>query len=186
MNELDDSQIEVLLQAWKLGDTNAKNKLFDKLYHELSIISAALLKREGGISLSAGDIVNEAALKILKLNRIDWQDKAHFLALSSKVMRQVLVDHCRKKNANKRYHQKVTLITELAQTQKDSINLNELELALQALQEIDPKRVSLVEMRYYGGLTMQQIADALGISESSAKRSWRASRAWLSHALTKK
>lgn len=180
------SDIASLLKAWQQGDAVAQNTLFEMLYVELGRISAALLNKEGGISLSTGDLVNEAALRLINLNKIEWQDKTHFLALSAKVMRQVLIDHSRKKMAHKRHHQKVTLLTNMAESRTESVDLQHLEEALQELQSIDPERVRIVEMRYYGGLSLQQISDLLGVSPSTTKRSWRASRAWLLNTLEAK
>lgn len=181
-----DAELKLLLQEWRSGSAEAKAAIFEQLYRELSDISAALLNKEGGISLASGDLVNEAALKLINLNKIDWQDKAHFLAFAARVMRQVLVDHSRKKMANKRFHQKVTLMTDCADNADDAFDLEYLEDALQALKNIDPDRVKVVEMRYFGGLTIAQIAAVMGVSESTAKRSWRSSRAWLLNALEEK
>lgn len=175
----DEVEIKCLLLLWRDGDIDASKKLFSLLYTELKKISSAALYREGGISLSAGDLVNEAAIRLINLDRIDWQDKSHFLALSSRVMRQVIIDHCRKKNANRRKHEKVTLGTLCMPLEDESIDLVLLEEALQELQSIDPQRVQIVEMRYYGGLSLQEIAEVIGVSTSTIKRNWRASRAWL-------
>lgn len=188
MGPVDDSDTELkaLLQDWRSGSAEAKAAIFERLYSELSGISAALLNQEGGISLASGDLVNEAALRLINLNKIDWQDKAHFLAFAARVMRQVLVDHSRKKMADKRFHQKVTLMTDCADSIGDELELEYLEDALQALKNIDPDRVKVVEMRYFGGLSIAQVATVLGVSESTAKRSWRSSRAWLLNALEEK
>jgi RNA polymerase sigma factor (TIGR02999 family) len=178
-NPYNEEEVKTLLHAWRKGDTHASQKLFTHLYTQLNKISSALLSHEGGISLTTGDLVNEAAIRLINLDRIEWQDKAHFLAFSARVMRQVLIDHCRKKKANRRQHEKVTLVTLCEPQQDESIDLVLLEEALQELQVIDPKRVKIVEMRYYGGLSLQEIAEVMGVSSSTIKRNWRASRAWL-------
>lgn len=178
-NPYNEEEVKTLLQAWRKGDTNASQKLFTHLYTQLNKISAALLFHEGGISLTTGDLVNEAAIRLINLDRIEWKDKAHFLAFSARVMRQVLIDHCRKKSANRRQHEKVTYVTLCEPQQDESIDLVLLEEALNELQAIDPMRVKIVEMRYYGGLSLQEIAEVMGVSSSTIKRNWRASRAWL-------
>lgn len=168
-----------LLHAWRQGDGLARDKLFNLLYQELSNISAAYLRREGGISLSTGDLVNEAALRLISLEQINWQDKAHFLALAAQTMRRVLIEHARKKHANKREHQRVTLLSNVEGEKNDVFSLCHLDDALLRLQELDEARANVVEMRYFGGLSLDEIAQVTGMSVSTVKRSWRASRAWL-------
>jgi len=172
-----------LLKEWRDGSDAARDQLFAKLYHELRLVSAALLRNEGRISLSTGDLVNDAAARLIRLDNIDWQDKAHFMALSARMMRRVLVDHVRKKDADKRHHQKVTLITHLVGGNSETVNIQRLEHALLRLQAIDPVRAQIVEMRYYGGLSLEEIGAVVGMSPSTIKRNWRASRAWLLSAI---
>ncbi|MGQ8364554.1 ECF-type sigma factor [Glaciecola sp. 1036] len=183
-SELDKDQIEQWLIEWRNGNETAKQHLFSSLYGELAKISAAMLSHEDNLTLlTTGDLINETALKLLNLNRIQWQDQSHFLALSARVMRQVLIDHYREKNAKRRQHHKVQLVTNFAPDIDESIDYEKLETALQQLQQIKPESVEIVEMRYFGGLSFAQIADVTGVSESTVKRSWRASRAWLLDAL---
>ena len=175
----DECEITQLLKAWRDGDQAARDTLFEHLYGELRLLSAALLRHEGRISLSTGDLVNDAASRLIRLDSIDWQDKAHFMALSARMMRRVLVDHARKKDAGKREHQKVTLITHLVGGTPETLSIQKLEHALLRLQAIDPVRADIVEMRYYGGLTLDEIAAVVNMSPSTIKRNWRASKAWL-------
>jgi RNA polymerase sigma factor (TIGR02999 family) len=179
----EDDEIESLLQDWRSPDTfaskAASQALMTKLYAQLVKTASVILRNEHAVSLSSGDLVNEAAIRIIKLHDIDWQDKAHFLALSAKVMRQVLIDHCRKKMAARRKHEKVTLVTVCEPFEQCSLDIVLLEEALQELEVIDPDRVKIVEMRYFGGLTLQEISEVMGVSVSTIKRSWRASRVWL-------
>lgn len=174
---------KTLLDAWRGGDFVARDKLFNLLYSDLRQVSAALLRSEGNASLSTGDLVNEAVLRLIRLERIDWADKAHFLALSARAMRRVLIDHSRKKKADKRHHQKVTLLTRVGGSGVDRVELDVLEKSLIRLNVIDPERVEIVEMRYFGGMTLEDIAEVKGISLSTAKRHWRVARAWLLDAL---
>ena len=175
-------ETQVLLQDWRGGDTAARNELFDRLYTELLQISAALLRVESNNSLSTGDLVNEAAMRLIQLDRIDWQDRAHFLALSAKAMRRVLIDHARKKKADKREHQKVTLVTRF-EGNAQRIDLDNLEKALIRLAALDEEKANIVELRYFGGLNLAEVGDLLGVSESTVKRQWRSARAWLMNAL---
>ena len=178
-----DDDITRLLKDWRDGSDAARDQLFTKLYKELRLLSAALLRNEGRISLSTGDLVNDAAARLIRLDNINWQDKAHFMALSARMMRRVLVDHARKKDADKRHHQKVTLVTHLVGGNSESVNIQKLEHALLRLQAIDPVRAQIVEMRYYGGLSLEEIAAVVSMSPSTIKRNWRASRAWLLSAM---
>lgn len=177
--EVAQPKVKTLLDAWRLGDGEARDKLFNMLYHELGNISAAYLHREGGISLSTGDLVNEAVLRLISLERISWQDKAHFLAIAAQTMRRILIEHARKKHANKRMHQRVTLMSNMEGEKNDVFSLCHLHEALIRLQELDEVRAHIVEMRYFGGLSLDEIAQITGLSVSTVKRSWRASRAWL-------
>ncbi|MEL6360936.1 MAG: ECF-type sigma factor [Pseudomonadota bacterium] len=183
MRELNAEQARLLLAAWRAGDEAARDSLFDLFYDELRAISAVLLRGEGNISLSTGELVNEAVIRLVGLNRIDWQDKAHFMALAARMMRRVLIDHARKKNADRRDHFRVTLITGL-HNGKEAIDLQRLDEALTRLKVIDPMRAEIVELRYFGGLTVEETGEVVGLSPSSVKRSWRAARAWLSSALS--
>ncbi len=176
--DFEELSAKALLHAWRAGDIRARDQLFERLYVELRKMSASLLRREGGVSLSTGDLVNEAVLRLMKLEKIDWQDKAHFLALSARMMRRVLIDHARKKNTDKRAHQRVTLTTGLMRGQ-ETVDIHRLETALVRLQAIDKERARIVEMRYYGGLSLDEIAEVVGSSPSTVKRNWRGSRAWI-------
>lgn len=174
---------KALLDAWRAGDADARDQLFSVLYTELRQVSAALLRAERNASLSTGDLVNEAALRLIKLDRIEWADKTHFLALSARAMRRVLIDHARKKSSNKRRHEKVTLITRIAGAGPDRIDLDMLDKALIRLAAIDADKAQIVEYRYFGNMTLEEIAEVTGSSVSTVKRSWRVARAWLFEAM---
>ncbi len=182
MNEPEDLETHKLIAAWRTGDQGARDKLFERLYTELRKISAVLLRGEGDISLATGDLVNEATMRVINTELIEFNDKAHFLALSARTMRRVLIDHARKNKSNKRQHQKVTLITEIVGVQ-GAVDIQHLEKALIRLKVINPERAKIVEMRYYGGMTIDEIAEVMDCSSSTIKRDWRVSRAWLLQAL---
>jgi RNA polymerase sigma factor (TIGR02999 family) len=173
------SESTQLLRDWRKGDDVARDALFDRVYEELRLISASLLRGEGNASLSTGDLVSEASMRLLKLEEIDWQDKAHFMAMAARMMRRVLIDHARAKGRNKREHFNVTLATGMGPSGKDVLDLLNVEQALTRLKVLDEERASIIELRYYGGLSFEDTAEALGMSVSTAKRKWRSARAWL-------
>ncbi|MEM6266883.1 MAG: ECF-type sigma factor [Pseudomonadota bacterium] len=152
-------------------------ELLSAIQPDLERIAAARLAGEANCSLAATDLVNEAFVRIMKLDGLGELSRARVLALVSHVMRHVLIDHARRKQADKRYHQKVTLVTGLAQD--PPLDLIELDLLLQDLAEVDPARAQLVEMRFFGGMTIEEIAEITGTSPATVKRRWVATRAWL-------
>lgn len=174
-------EVRACLAQWRDGDLAARDRLFHLLYGELSHAAAAMLRGEGNVSLSVGDLVHETFLKLIGLDQIDWQDRAHFLALTSVMMRRALIEHVRAKRRAKRDHQKVELVTNIP----DVVNADLVEIndALDELARIDPERAGVVEMRYFGGMEITDIAIVLGLSESTVKRRWQAARLWLYEAL---
>lgn len=183
MEQPDSVDAKQLLQAWRNGDIQARDALFKLLYNELRQVSAALLRAERNNSLSTGDLVNEAVLRLIKLEQIEWTDKSHFLALSARAMRRILIDHARKKNSDKRHHHKVTLVTHVEGVSQ-RFDMDLLEKSLIRLGVIDPEKAEIVELRYFGGMSLQEIAEVVGASESTVKRQWRVARAWLLDAMT--
>ncbi|WP_288758681.1 ECF-type sigma factor [uncultured Brevundimonas sp.] len=177
-----DEDSRALLHAWQAGDAAAGDRLFALAHDELRTVAAALLRRERHSSLSSGDLVNEAVLRLIPLERIDWRDKAHFLALSARVMRQVLVDHARARLTEKRDHHRVTLVTGMG-AEAPPVDLLDLNAALIELEGWDRDRASLVEMRYFGGMTIDEIVAVTGQSAPTVKRRWRSTRAWLMQAM---
>ncbi|MBL8772349.1 MAG: sigma-70 family RNA polymerase sigma factor [Phenylobacterium sp.] len=173
--------VRELLAAWRRGDRAARDRLFEILYAELTQAAAGMLRGERHVSLSVGDLVHETILKLIALDRIDWQDRAHFMALTSVMMRRALVEHVRAKRRAKRDHQKVELVTNIP----DAVNadLEDINDALDQLSRIDSERADIVEMRYFGGMEIADIAVVLNLSESTVKRRWQAARLWLYEAL---
>lgn len=170
-----------LLRDWRSGETSARDRLIGRLHPELSQIAAARLRREDGASLSTGDLVNDAVLRLLQIEGMTIADRAHFVALASRLMRNILVDHARSKASEKRRHVKVELCTAIDGGRR--IDLNQLESALIRLKAIEPSLTDMVEMRYFGGMTIADVAEVTGLSEPTVKRRWRVAQAWLTDAL---
>ena len=171
----------ILLDGWRGGDDDARGRLITRLYPELAQVAAARLRRERGASLSTGDLINDAVLRLMQADPIAFADRAHVVAIASRLMRHILIDHARRRDAGKRRHRKVELCTNIDGPQR--LDLVSLESALIRLGAIDPQLMELVEMRYFGGMTITDIAVVTGLSEPTVKRRWQAARAWLSDAL---
>jgi RNA polymerase sigma factor (TIGR02999 family) len=173
---------QVLLERWQAGDRVARDQLVARLHPELSAIAAARLRNEHNSSLSTGDLINDTVLNLMRLDRITIVNRAHFLALASRLMRQILVDYARAKHTDKRNHYKVELNSRVDGEQR--FDLYSLESALMRLGVIDMQLADLVEMRYYGGMSLGDIAVVAGVSEATIKRRWQTARAWLTDALS--
>ena len=177
----------LLILHWQQGDDAARDRLITRLHPELSQIAAARLRGERNSSLSTGDLINDAVVRLLQAEGCGLTDRRHFIALASRVMRHILIDHARQKSTAKRDHVKVELAIdggEAGDKNGQRIDLISLETALVRLAVIDPQLMELVEMRYFGGMTVGDIAAVTGWSQATVKRRWHSARAWLSDALS--
>lgn len=174
-------ETERLIVIWNEGEESARDGLIARLHPELSQLAAARLRGERGSSLSTGDLINDAVLRLIQSDEIHVANRAHFLALASRMMRRILIDHARAKSTDKRRHAKVELCTRVEGEQR--VDLLSLESALIRLKAIDAELMDLVEMRYFGGMTITDVAQATGKSEPTIKRRWQVARAWLTDAL---
>lgn len=174
---LEAEDTRALLHAWRTGDSAARDRLFEIFYPELRRAAAALLRRERGVSLSTGDLIHESVARLVQLDRIAWDDRAHFLALAARMMRRAILDHVRAKKRQKRDHEKVMLQTNFAG--EPDAEVEALNAALDRLASIDADRASIVEMRFFGGMEIADIARVMDLSESTVKRRWNAARLWL-------
>ena len=171
-----------LLRAWAHGDEAAGERLFPILYSELRRQAARYMRRERhGHTLQPSGLVNEAYLRLAGSPDLDWHDRAHFFAIAARVMRQVLVDHARRRRAVKREGCHVAL--EDADAAAAPLELLDLESALKELVALDPRLARVVELRFFGGLDVEETADVLGLSPRTVKREWQTARAWLQHRL---
>lgn len=152
------------------------------VYEELRRIAANYLRKErSDHTLQPTALVNEAYLKLVDISSVEWQDKAHFFAVSSNVMRRILVDYARAANTNKRGGdvQKVELSEAISFAKEKEIDLLALNDALERLEEIDERQSKIVEMRFFGGLSVEETAEVLQLSTRTIKREWAMAKAWL-------
>ena len=177
-----EANTEILIGRWRGGEDGARDRLIARLHPELAQIAAARLRRERDTSLSTGDLINDAVLRLMRIGAIELVDRAHVIALSSRMMRNILVDHARAKSAGRRNHVKVELTTRVEGEQR--FDLNVLDSALIRLGAIDAQLMEIVEMRYFGGMTVADIATVTGLSEPTVKRRWQTARAWLTDTLS--
>jgi len=187
MQEPPRHDITGLLQAWRLGDASAREVLIPLLQRELHRIARHhIAAQRPGHTLQTTALVNEAYLHLIDVTRADWHDRSHFLSACSQIMRHILVDHARARKTAKRGGGISMLPLEEAcvVSPEPDTDLVALDEALDGLAKHDPRRAKVVEMRFFGGLSVQETAAALGISEESVLRDWRLARAWLARELS--
>lgn len=171
-----------LLQAWGRGDQAALQALLPLVHEELRRLARRFMRRERpGHTLQATALVNEAYLRLIELNHVNWRNRAHFFAMSARLMRRILVDSARAKGAYKRGGDARTVSFEeaLMVSPRPDQNLVALDHALQMLTAIDPRKGQVVEMRFFGGLSVGETAEALDVSADTVMRDWRLAKAWL-------
>ena len=174
--------VTLLLQEWRGGDQSAFDRLLPLVYGELRLIARQYLRRERpGHTLQPTALVHEAYLKLVGLNRIRWQNRAHFFAVAAQLIRRILVDHARRQAAHKRGGGALVLnIDSLEEAPpKRELNVVVLDATLSRLATLDPRQARMVELRFFGGLSVEETAEVLGISSATVKREWRAAKAWL-------
>lgn len=157
----------------------------DEVYGELRRLANGYLRRERARSIQATELVHDAYLRLLKDPHPQWQNRTHFLAIAAISMRRLLVERARARHADKRGGDqiRVTLDDESASTEARSIDFIALDRALDALARLDPQHARIVELRFFGGLTVEETADAVGVSPATVKRDWTVAKAWLMRAL---
>jgi len=178
--------VTALLVDWGRGDTSARDQLLPLVYAELRRIAARQLGRERvNHTLQPTALVHEMYLRLVDQRQVDWQDRAHFLGVAAQTMRRILVDHARRHDARKRGDgvQCVSIddAREIAASQE--MPLLALDHALDRLSALDPELARIVELRAFGGLTIEEAAHVLKVSPSTAKREWRTAKAWLNREL---
>lgn len=171
-----------LLQAWSDGDETAGEELMGAVYRELRLMAARSLRAErAGHTLDSGALVHEAFMRLFSGGTIAWESRMHFFGLAARSMRQILVDHARRQGRRKRGGDFIRIPMEevTPQTKDRAVELVALDAALDELARRDPRKAQIVELRYFGGFQVQEIAEHLGISVPTVNRHWRSARAWL-------
>jgi RNA polymerase sigma factor (TIGR02999 family) len=178
----DPARVTALLAEAKAGKAEALDALLPLVYHELRRVAGAYVRRERpGQTLQATGLVHEAYLRLLRDKHLNWQNRAHFCAIAANAMRQILVERARARGAAKRggAWARMTLDEGAAAAPEPVVDIEVLDQALGRLAERDPDQARLVELRYFGGLTIEETAEVLGVSPATVKRSWMVARAWL-------
>jgi RNA polymerase sigma factor (TIGR02999 family) len=182
MSADDKAEITQLLLQWREGEPEALEKLMPLVHGELRRMARNYMRRQNpGHTLQTTALVNEAYLRLVDSNRVNWQDRNHFFAISAQLMRRILVDFARKKNSLKRGGDRVmvTLDDRVDAPADQRTDVVALDDALSRLAKLSQRQSQIVEMRYFAGLTEDQIAEALGISTRTVRRDWNLARAWL-------
>ncbi|SHE38073.1 RNA polymerase sigma factor, TIGR02999 family [Fodinibius roseus] len=180
---MEQSEVTQLLIRLKKGENGIYDQLYPLIYEEMKKLAyVQMSKQSPDHTLSKTELVHETYLKMIDQTQLDFKDKSHFLAISSRCMRQILIDYARKKNAKKRGGKKkdLTFIDELFEGQdKKAQELIDIDAALNELEKLNERLTKVVEMRFFGEMTIQETAEALDVSESTVKRDWMKARGWL-------
>ena len=174
-----------LLLEWRGGDETALERLIPLVYADLRTIARRCLRDEQrGEALQTTELVNEAYLRLVRSSQVQWRDRAHFFAMAARLMRRVLVDEVRKRRFQKRGGDlvRVTLGDEISSSTPD-FDLLALDEAIERLAQFAPRKAHVVELRFFGGMTIEETAAALDVSSDVVKREWRTARLWLLRAL---
>jgi RNA polymerase sigma factor (TIGR02999 family) len=181
-------EVTGLLLAWRAGDASALERLIPLVHAELRRIARNFMRKErAGHSLQTSALVNEAYLRLIDAHNVDWQNRAHFFAISASLMRRILVDFARARHNLKRGGQakQVSLDDALVVTSAHSTDLMALDDALTALSQLDPRQSKVVELRFFGGLTEEETAEVLGVSSRTVRTDWSMAKVWLLRELGK-
>jgi RNA polymerase sigma factor (TIGR02999 family) len=176
------SEVSLLLQGWRNGDRQALDTLLPLVYAELRRLARIQLQKERpGHTLQSAALVHEAYLRLIGLNTPQWESRTHFFAIAAQLMRQILVDYARRHRAAKRGGSicKLSLDDAMAASRGKDVDVVALDDALNTLAKIDPRQSRVVELRFFAGLSLQEISEAMEIAPATVQRDWTAARAWL-------
>ena len=183
MSQEDSNQITQMLIELTDGKPDVVDRIYPYIYDELRRLAGSYLRRErSDHTLQPTALVHEAYIKLIDQTRVKWQNRAHFFGIAAQVMRRILMDHARKHKADKRggEFEKLPIEEEILVVSHDkSAELVALDDALQALADIDPQKAKIVELRYFGGLSIEETAEVMGVSVPTINRQWRMAKAWL-------
>lgn len=181
------NEVTELLLSWNQGDRDALDRLIPLVEAELRRLARRFMRRErGDHTLQTSALINEAYLKLVDQQSVQWQDRAHFFAVSAQIMRHILIDHARKHQYAKRGGgaEKIPLDEVAELSDQRAAELIAMDDALRDLATADPRKSQIVELRFFGGLSIEETAEALDISPATVTREWRMARAWLHHAMS--
>ncbi|MGO4881183.1 MAG: sigma-70 family RNA polymerase sigma factor [Bryobacteraceae bacterium] len=187
MGEVGHGEVTELLLAWSGGEASALDRVIPLVYAELHRLARRYMTHERpGHTLQTSELINEAYLRLVDANRVNWQDRAHFLAVAAKAMRRVLVEHARARGSQRRGAgvQNLPLEAALNVHAGQSPDLVKLDGALTSLAGEHPRRAQVIELRFFGGLSVEETATVLGFSEDTVLRDWRLARIWLLRAMS--
>jgi RNA polymerase sigma factor (TIGR02999 family) len=176
------AEVTRLLQQWSNGEEQALARLAPQIHQELRKLAASYMRKERpDHTLQPTALVHEVYLRLVDQERAVWRNKAQFLAIASEMMRRILVDRARARNMAKRSGRwnRVTLAEEVARATPDDVDVLDLDTALNELSRLDPRKARVAELRFFGGLSLEETGDVLGTSLATTMRDWQAARAWL-------
>lgn len=171
-----------MLQEWNSGNQEILNELLETVYHELRLLARSYLSKErSNHTLQPTALVNEAYLRLIRQRNVTWQNRAHFFGIAAQIMRRILIDHARKHLYAKRGGGAVKIsLNDMFETpNQPDVELIALDDALKTLEEVDPQQCRIVELRFFGGLTIEETALVMGISQTQVKEEWNFAKAWL-------
>ena len=176
-----------LLARWSNGDVSARDALVPLVYDELRRIARRCLAgQRSDHTLQPTALVHEAYLRLARRDSLDWRDRVHFFAMAAQMMRQILVDHARKQAAAKRGGNALTLVIDeaLVASKESNLDVLALDAAMTKLASLDPRQCQIVELRFFGGLSIEETAQVVNISPATTKREWATARLWLHQAMS--
>lgn len=187
MSDEEQGEVTQLLQAWSTGDVQALDDLIPVVYKEIHRLAHSCLRREGqGKRLQTTELVNESYLQLSQQRRVRWQSRSHFFGIAAQIMRRILAEQARRRKAVKRGSGvdplPLDLTPNLPATQ--GIDMDHLDQALERLTVLDARQGQLVELRFFGGLSIEETADVMHLSTATIKREWNSARAWLHRELS--
>jgi RNA polymerase sigma factor (TIGR02999 family) len=183
----DADTVNALLQSWGRGDARAREQLLPLVYRELKRRAAAYLRHERrDHTLQPTALVHEAYVRLVGQNRPHWQNRAHFFGIAAQIMRRILIDYARERLAAKRRGSAVRVLLDerIGATGPIDCEMLLLDQALNELAQLDPRQAQIVELRYFGGMTEQEVATVLSLSRATVTRDWQSARAWLFRRMT--
>jgi RNA polymerase sigma factor (TIGR02999 family) len=182
------NEVTRLLIDWSNGDAEAFEKLMPLVYSELRRLAGRYLRQErSNHTLESTALVHEAYLRLVDQKRVQWQNRAHFFGVASQLIRRILVDHARAHQAVKRGSGafKLSLDEAVAEAEKRDLDLVALDDALNSLADLDPQQSRIVELRFFGGLSIEETAEVVHVSPATVKRDWSSAKAWLYREMTR-